>query len=449
MRTSALVSALALVLLSGCTNTAHNEAESDASWLSTDSSKKAFSHPFDGMSSSELDAFVLGRSFFTIPWVEAPSATTARDGLGPLYSANTCQHCHTRNGAGVAIDTEGEMQRALVLRLALFADENLNNVSKMQPDPVYGTQLSMNAIHDVAFEGYPKVSYEQIPYRYSDGTQVTLRKPKYRVEQLHYGSLDEKTRLSPRIALALVGLGMIEHIPEDAILANEDINDRNKDGISGKANWVMVENQKQLGRFTWKASAPSVLYQSANAAHNDMGLTSPLFPKENCTNAQEACMNATKGRHEFDLPQERLESIAYYITHLKIPKPRPFAHKEQAQKLFERLTCNRCHVERFETIDGKTIAPYSDFLLHDMGDALADGHVDALASKNEWRTPPLWGIGLYKAVSGEANYLHDGRARSIEEAILWHGGEAQGAKAAFVELEQSQRQFLIDYLGTI
>lgn len=432
-----------------------NKALFDSTIYSNDISKKAFSHPVEGMNNEELDLFIVGRSFFTIPWVEAPAATTARDGLGPLFSANTCKSCHPGNGAGVAIDEQDAMRRDLVLRLARFSGSNLNNVSKMKmgftPDPIYGAQLSVNGTHDTPYEGYSKVSYKEESGVYKDGTPFTLRVPTYSIEQLQYGTLHKETVISPRIALALVGLGAIEKIPQEAILKHEDVEDRDGDGISGKANWV-ISNQseeKELGRFTWKASSPSVIFQSASAASNDMGLTSPYFPKENCSEQQTECLEAVKGRHEFDLPQERLEAIAFYLKHLKIPQPRDFERKTEAQSLFNTLTCNRCHVERYTTSDGADIAPYSDFLLHDMGEKLSDGHPDFLATGSEWRTPPLWGIGLYKSVSGEANYLHDGRARSIEEAILWHGGEAENAKEAFMALKKEKRQLLVDYLGTI
>lgn len=410
---------------------------------SKDISKTAFSHPVEGLDDAQTDIFVTGRSFFHVPWVEAPSATTARDGLGPLFSANTCAHCHRGNGAGVAVDAEGRLRRDLVLRLAQH--------DRQRPDPVYGTQLSMNGTHDTPFEGVPEVRYTERRETYLDGRPYTLRVPVYKIAQLQYGPLHKATAVSPRIALALVGLGAIETIPEAAILAREDISDADGDGISGKANRVFDPdtNRTVVGRFTWKASSPTVRFQSANAASNDMGLTSPLFPKENCTAAQTACLNAPKGRHAFDLPAHRLDAITFYVTHLKIPQPRPFADKAAAQRLFAQLACDRCHTPAYTTSEGRRIAPYSDFLLHDMGPALADGVRDGLADGAEWRTPPLWGIGLYRAVSGEANYLHDGRARSVEEAILWHGGEALGAQRAFMALDARKREMLITFLESL
>lgn len=439
---------LTALWLSGCFE-ADNEHKTSVNMLtalpkemvSSDRSKQAFSHPFDGMDNTATDRFVLGRSFFHIPWVQAPSATTARDGLGPLFSANTCVNCHTRNGAGVAVDAAGRMQRSLLLRLA----------KDVGGDPVYGVQLSMNGTHDTPYEGVSRVTYSEKPGRYPDGTPYTLRAPVYSVTQLQYGPLDPGTLLSPRIAPALIGMGLIEAIPEAAILAAVDVEDADNDGISGKANRVLDpdRNITVAGRFTWKAAAPSIRFQSANAASNDMGLTSPLFPRETCTPVQTACLKAPKGRHAYDLPGQRLDAIAYYVTHLKVPKPRPGAEDAAAKKLFARLSCDRCHTPSFTTQKGRKIAPFSDFLLHDMGPALADGAMDHGAEGSEWRTAPLWGIGLYQTVSGEANYLHDGRARSIEEAILWHGGEAQAARTAFMALDTVERAMLINYVGAL
>lgn len=463
----ALLTAAACLLLAGCSDRTEREAQmpkepasatakiSDASakFRTGNGTKQAFSQPFDGMDDHETDRFVRGKSFFSVPWVEAPSATSARDGLGPLFSANTCLHCHPRNGAGVAVAEDGKMNRSLVFRLSVPENLNADIVLKtgFTPEPVYGGQLSMNGNGNVVYEGYPEVSYREQEGSYPDGERYSLRIPTYAISGLQYGPLDPEANIAPHIAPALVGLGLIERIPTEAILQYEDAEDRDKDGISGRANWVhdTLSGTKALGRFTWKAAASSVLNQTANAASNDMGLTSPLYPEENCTPSQTACNEAPKGRHAFDLPQSRLEAITYYLTHLKIPRPRPFEQKAEAEELFERLACSKCHVPGYTTEEGVPIAPFSDFLLHDMGEALSDGHTVFSAGPREFRTPPLWGIGLYAKVSGEANYLHDGRARSAEEAILWHGGEAEASKKAFQALSKEARRLLLHYLETI
>ena len=417
-------------------------------------SKMAFMREPKGLSNDEIDIFILGKSFFRIPWVEAPSATTARDGLGPLFNANTCMHCHPGNGAGVAVNKDGSMTRSLLLRLSHKEPKDAALIKKIgfEPDSTYGAQLSKNGNHDVVAEGEPVVKYENIEGEYPDGTAYTLRKPTYSVINKGYGAFDEDTILAPRIGSALIGLGQLELISEKDILAHQDIEDKDGDGISGKANYAFdpETNSTKLGRFTWKASATTVKHQTAGAAHNDMGLTNPLFPMHNCTKKQESCLKeAEKGRFEFELPAQRLDAIDYYLSNLAIPKQRdPEKHTEGA-KLFKSLNCTACHVERYKTASGITIKPYSDLLLHDMGEALADGRSEFLASGSEWRTPPMWGIGLYKKVSGEANYLHDGRARNIEEAILWHGGEAEQSKKDFMALGKISRQKVLDFLKSI
>jgi len=458
-----ILSITMMLVLTACTesNSEHavqkDKKVNDTSYhnfFTNNKTKDAFSQPISNLSYEEEDKFILGKSFFTIPWVEAPSATTARDGIGPLFSANTCKTCHPNNGAGTALDKQGEMSRSLLLRLSHKNSNNqkLLNINGFEPDSTYGTQLSRNGNHKVPFEGTPKVTYQEIKGTYPDGTKFSLRKPSYSIENLNYGALDKETVIAPRIGSALIGLGLLERISEKDLLAYADENDINNDGISGKANYAYSPelNKTVMGRFTWKASATSVKHQSAAAAHNDMGLSNPLFPLHNCSSKQKACLEeAKKGEHTFDLPQKRLDAIAFYLSNLAIPKAREIKKHKEAQKLFTSLSCIKCHVSNYTTKGGIKIHPYSDLLLHDMGEDLADGRSEFLATAKEWRTAPLWGMGLYKTVSKEANFLHDGRARSIEEAILWHGGEAQKSKDAFMQLSVTKRKKLLLFLETI
>lgn len=462
---------LSALLLSGCSEkntknentTDHNvstQVEKSAKktkirkYFTECNSKMAFMREQKGLNNDEIDQFILGKSFFRIPWVEAPSATTARDGLGPLFNANTCMHCHPGNGAGVAVNKDGTMTRSLLLRLSHKNPKDIKLLKKVgfEPDSTYGAQLSKNGNHNVVAEGEPVVSYEELKGQYPDGTSYTLRKPTYSVINKGYGEFDEDTVLAPRIGSALIGLGQLELISEKDILAYQDIDDKDGDGISGKANYAFdpETNSTKLGRFTWKASATTVKHQSAGAAHNDMGLTNPLFPVHNCTKKQAACMEESeKGRFDFELPAQRLDAIAYYLSNLAIPKQRKTEKHLDGSKLFRSLSCTSCHVASYKTASGIEIKPYSDLLLHDMGDGLADGRSEFLASGSEWRTAPMWGMGLYEKVSGEANYLHDGRARNIEEAILWHGGEAEKSKKAFMALDKSAREKVLDFLKSI
>ena len=423
-------------------------------YFTSNSSAKAFSKPFANMSSEEDGLFAVGKSFFRIPWVEAPSATTARDGLGPLFNANTCKNCHPNNSAGVATNKDGTMSRSLLLRLSHRTSNNQALIEKVgfEPDSTYGAQLSRNGNQKVLREGTPKVSYESIKGKYPDGTSYELRNPTYTIDDKNYGALDTQTVIAPRIGSALIGLGLLEQIPEKDLLKYQDINDSDNDGISGKANYAYSPeiNSTIMGKFTWKASATSVKHQSAGAAHNDMGLSNPLFPLHNCTSKQIECLKeAEKGRFEFDLPAKRLDAITYYLQNLAVPKRRELEKHVKGEKLFNSLNCTACHVPSYQTSEGVTIHPYSDLLLHDMGEGLADGRSEFLATGVEWRTAPMWGIGLYKEASGETNLLHDGRARSVEEAILWHGGEAQKSKDAFMALKKKKRDEVIGFLNSI
>lgn len=441
-------------LATGCKDNDIKESIDSGKYFTSNASKKAFAKPMSAMSSEEETLFYVGRSFFKTPWVEAPSATTARDGLGPLFSANTCRNCHPNNGAGVALSKDGSMSRSLLLRLShkTSTNQTLLKTVGFEPDSTYGAQLSRNGNQKVVKEGTATVTYESIKGTYPDGERYELRSPSYDIKDLGYGALDKETIIAARIGSALIGLGQLELISEKDILVHEDAEDMDGNGISGKANYAFdpETNTTKLGRFTWKASATTVKHQSAAAAHNDMGLSNPLFPQHNCTQKQKACLESVvPSGYVHDLPEHRLEAITYYVSNLAIPKQREVGEHRDGEKLFESLNCTACHVPSYKTASGITISPYSDLLLHDMGAGLADGRSEFLATGSEWRTAPLWGIGLYATVSGEANYLHDGRARSIEEAILWHGGEAQKSKAEFMALSKIDRNKVLMFLKSI
>ncbi len=414
-----------------------------------DTTKTAFSN-MQKLNTQEEETFILGKSFFSIPWVEAPSATTARDGLGPLFNANTCKSCHQNNSAGIVLNQDATLNHSLVLRLSIAQNihHDLINTIGFIPEPIYGVQLATNGNIKVPFEGKISVSYEKIKGNYTDGEHFELTMPTYSISHLNYGATSQNLNIAPRLALPLVGLGLLEDISAKDILKNEDVNDLDGDGISGKANKVYSPQHKimMLGRFAYKATAVDIKHQSANAALNDMGLTNPLYPQENCTQFEKECLNAPKDEAEFDLPIQRLNAISFYLKSLQIPKSRVNKNFLEGEKIFQSLECTKCHISTFVTQTGITIHPYSDLLLHDMGKDLDDGHVDFQANTSEFRTTPLWGIGLREKLSGGLYLLHDGRARSFPEAILWHGGEAQKAKEAFKALEKQSRKYLIDFL---
>jgi len=422
--------------------------QANKNFETADDSKQFLSKQNSNLLEEGIEKFILGKSFFTIPWVEAPSATTARDGLGPLFSANSCISCHPYNGAGSVFTKDGDISRSLVTRFSL--KNKIDTIHGFAFDATYGSQLSINGTKDVPYEGKPKLTYKKIVEKYPDGTKVILKKPIIGVVDLQYGKLSNETSIAHRIAPPLIGMGFIESIKEEDILKNQDISDENNDGISGKANFVydIKTGEKKLGRFTWKASSPTLLQQTAAALQTDMGLTNSLYPTKNCTQNQKECLEAPKGRDELDVPDERLEAIAFYIGNLKVPKPIQNKKTKKGKELFEKIGCTHCHIPSYTLKNGLTISPYSDFLLHDMGEGLADdGRIEFDAMANEWRTQPLWGIGKRGKILKQTNYLHDGRAKSIEEAILWHDGEAKNAKNSFKNLSKKERDTILKFLG--
>lgn len=430
-------------------------------YTTNDSSKLLFTKKLDDLSNKDEDTFILGKSFFKIPWVQAPAATSARDGLGPLFSANTCVSCHINN-ARAHIYNNNNISRAYTSRLSIPSKYTLehNKLIKYQgfiPDKVYGSQISINGTKDVKYEAKPIIKYKNKSMIYDDKKIVILSEPIHGVNNqlsdFSYGKLNKNTNISNRIAPSLIGLGLLDALSDEQILANEDINDKNNDGISGKANIVysLVHKDFRVGRFTTKASVATVLEQSAAAAINDMGLTSYLFPKENCTNSQKKCLEAPKGDVKrqagelFDLSEKRIKAISFYLKNLKTPKS--IITQTQGEKLFKQIGCVKCHIPSFTLKNGYNFKAFTDLLLHDMGKELSDGRNEFLAKPTEWRTAPLWGIGKYKTSSNKSmNLLHDGRAKNIEEAILWHGGESLEIKEKFMKLSQKQRIQIIKYI---
>lgn len=413
------------------------------------------SQPIEGLDDDGFERFILGRSFFVIPWVAAPSSTTARDGLGPLFNANTCKSCHVDNNAANILSNNGEPLRGLVFKLSQPEKHYLKPIHQgFVADPTYGAQIAINGVANVVPEAKPALEIKTKTIKLEDGEALQLSQFTPHLEDLAYGPLHQNTRISLRQAPALVGLGLIEKIPAPAIIAQADPADNNNDGISGRVNKVYDKRLKKtlLGRFGYKASQPSVLAQTADAAAHDMGLTNPYFVNELCGDAQEACQRAPKGRisslGQLDLPMPRLQAIAFYLQNLKAPKPKKLSEQaKKGQEIFTKLGCQQCHRESWQTSDGISFKPYSDFLLHGMGAALSDNRPEYLATASEWRTAPLWGLGF--KLRKRKRLLHDGRAASIPEAIVWHGGEAATHAKAYKQLSKIERNYLSVFLESL
>ncbi|RXK04850.1 thiol oxidoreductase [Halarcobacter ebronensis] len=425
--------------------------------LSSEKNESLLLKPIDGLNDEEYDKFMLGKSFFRIPWVEAPSATTARDGLGPLFNANTCISCHPSNGKGTLYNTNDDFSRSLIPKLSIKSDGSKEHKKQLElyglvKEPNYGNQISINGIHGVKFEAKANITFSEIEVRFPDGEVDTILKPHYALKDLQYGELHKDTTLTFRLAPTLNGMGLLDDIPNEQILKNEDEFDKDGDGISGKANYVYspITKKIQLGKFSWKATTTSIKHQAADAANNDMGLTTIYYPNDTCTDTQVGCKKSPKARDAIDLPELRLDAMTYYITHRKTYSAKETKEYKEGLALFKQIGCNKCHVDSFTTKAGIKISPFTDLLLHDMGEGLADGRSEFKATGNEWRTAPLWGLALHEKINKKTpRLLHDGRARDFQEAILWHGGEAENIKKTYMNLEKKKREKLIKFLEEV
>ncbi|GEA61480.1 di-heme oxidoreductase family protein [Vibrio comitans] len=428
------------------------------------SGTNAFSQPAGNLPMSDRLDFSVGNSFFRNPWVQAPASTDARDGLGPLFNTNGCQNCHIKDGRGHPPE-EGEVQTvSMLIRLSVPAssDEDKKRLITQGniPDPTYGAQLQDFAITGAKPEGKIQITYATHVETFSDGYTVELRKPRILISDLNYGPMSENVQLSARIAPPMIGLGLLEAIPDSQLLDWQDINDSNQDGISGKANQVWDEKQAKtvIGRFGWKAGQPTLMQQNAAAFNGDLGITSNIFIEENCTQPQTICQELPNGGSP-EVSDKILNFVEFYSRHLAVPNRRDTDDKSviQGQALFAQLGCDSCHKPKAVTkeltdlpaLSKQTIHPYTDLLLHDMGEGLADNRGEFIANGQEWRTAPLWGIGYTQEVNKHTYFLHDGRARNLMEAVLWHGGEAQQSKEAVLKLNQQERDALIRFLESL
>lgn len=449
---------VAVVLLSACGGEDGPAAPSIEEWLPGGATTNrlllgpnAFSMPAQNLTAEHERNFFSGNSFFNAAWVEAPSSTMARDGLGPFFNARSCSGCHFRDGKGAPPEDGEAPFVGLLLRLSVPGPDG------PEPDPIYGGQLQDQANPGVPVEAVPSVTYEEVRGTYDDGTEYTLLSPTYSITAPAYGPLPDDLMVSPRVAPHMIGLGLLEAIPVSRLEDLADPDDADGDGISGRIQWHGEGTERVPGRFGWKGDAPDVAEQSAGAFAGDMGLTSRLVPRDDCTDAQDACLSEPSGDDEAG-PEVRdniLDLTILYSRTLAPPARRAADDPTvlEGRALFYDIGCADCHVPSHTTADAalpelsdQRIWPYTDLLLHDMGEALSDGRPVAEASGSEWKTPPLWGLGFVDEVGAHSRFLHDGRARSLEEAVLWHGGEAEAARDSFRSLSAAQRDALIAFL---
>jgi CxxC motif-containing protein (DUF1111 family) len=400
-----------------------------------DRSELAFTHPMPTLDADGLDSHNLGRGPFRFTWTPPQ--------LGPLFNNTSCVGCHVNNGRGLPELDRGVFGSPALIRISV-ADGEPEVPGGPVPVPCFGLQLQDHATFDLP-EVRVTLSYTEIEDFLGDGTVVMRRRPELAVVLPNGDPFPAGVMMSLREAPALIGVGLLEAIPEATILAREDPDDADGDGISGRANFAWDEELQapRLGRFGRKATVPRVALQAAGAMVADMGLTNLIFPEAD---------GMTR-----DVNDEQFKNIVFHVSTLGVPAAADRDEiAERGRIVFGEFGCVGCHVPDQRTGDheirqlaNQSIHPYTDLLLHDMGEDLADNRPDFLATGNEWRTAALWGIGLAPIVQPGVGYLHDGRARTLTEAILWHGGEAIGRREAFRNASQSDRDALLAFLATL
>ena len=418
-------------------------------------SSQAFGQPMDGLTETEALEHDYGDKLFETTYVQAGTLNQLYAGLGPLFNNSSCTDCHQDDGRP-PFPVNLNKRTGFFLRVSAGNDPIRGPI----PLPGFGGQLQQNAVTNTSYmpEVHFMVSYEDREETFADGTVVKLRKPNYGVIDA-YTPFPAYGQLSPRIGSPVFGLGLLEAVPEAEVLSYADPFDRDRDQISGRANYVWSDEcqKTMLGRFGWKANTATIKDQCAAAMVNDMGLTNPLHAQEEQYNMN---VGWPKDRPAgaLEVSQAELHAVTLYCQTLGVPAPRNLDRPEvkSGYRLFDETGCTKCHRPSMTTGDSpiaalahQTIYPYTDLLLHDMGDDLADHRADFLADGKEWRTRPLWGIGLTLVVNGYESYLHDGRAQSIEEAILWHGGEAQEIKNKYKALSKHDRDQLVLFVESL
>jgi CxxC motif-containing protein (DUF1111 family) len=410
----------------------------------------AFGSAFPVMDGFKQSVHDVGDAAFEAMFVASPAVLNG--GLGPVYNSNSCVSCHVGDGRGRP-PFDGEPLQSMLFRISLPGS---GPHGEPNPIPGYGGQLQQFANYNVPYEANVEITYTYQTYNFADGNSYELRIPHYSFNN-YYSNWPGDALYSPRVAPAVFGLGLLEAIPEENIRARADESDYDSDGISGKANdvWDVLKEAYSLGRFGWKAGQPTVLQQSAGAYNEDMGVTNFIFPKESSFDQPQH----DNLDDDTELTDSLLHAVALYVRTLAVPGRRDAddAVVLHGKNIFYQAGCNNCHTPMqrtevnvaFPEISNQVIFPYTDMLLHDMGDGLADYRPEFKADGKDWRTSPLWGIGLTKVVNGHTFFLHDGRARNLMEAVMWHGGEAESSKEYVRNISASEREALIKFLESL
>ena len=448
-----------LLLASGCKEpetfpqSSLDERMSGGDATAFDAGSGAYGNPVPGLSARDEQVHAFGDKMFGTSFVQGPAPVFS--GLGPVFNQNACSGCHISEGRGKA-PSGGTRYESMFFKVSLPGSDPNGAPNAV---PGFGLQIQDRAVFGTQPEAKVHLQWNTKTVLLAGGESVELRYPTYTIQDA-YLPLPAGVLLSARVARPVVGMGLVEGIDEHSIIAHADPSDADGDGISGKPNYVhnyVTGEARTLGRMGWKASVADVKGQVARALNEDIGVTTSVFPHKNATGqSQMAAAYLAPGP---DLHDSVLHAITFYMKTLSVPARRDVNEPDvlEGQRLFKSIGCVRCHADVYTTkvnvafrpLSAQVIRPYSDFLLHDMGPELADNRPEFEASGQEWRTAPLWGVGLSRRVSGHTQLLHDGRARSFTEAILWHGGEAEKIKQTFSRLSSAQRSKLVRFLESL
>ncbi len=408
----------------------------------------------------------LGHAVFNTPWEPAGTPGAAdHDGVGPLFNSFSCDECHNEGADGHGPLGDGPAPQALVVELQ--SPLGSGATAAAAGDPTYGHVLNTVALPGVRPEASVEILYQERTGRYDDGSAWHLRAPHYVIGNLGYGPLAATTIIEPRLAPQLFGDGLLEAVPEAIITGGAHgagrVGDVAGAGNAGGASvaggapaWQWLDGRLQLGRFGWQGVSVSIRDQTTKAFAREMGVTSRERPHDDCTVLQRQCRSQPNGGDP-EVSDALLDAVVAFEQWLAVPTVNAATAAGPPDPLFVQLGCAGCHRPRLPVRlrdpDGRlivgTIAPYTDLRLHDLGMGLADRDVTGQPVVSRWRTAPLWGLGYRVNRERQLTLLHDGRARSIEEAILWHGGEARAARESFERLPRARRQALLAWLASL
>ncbi len=397
--------------------------------------------PWRPLTPSEQASFDLGYSVFNTDWVPANSPPGRIDGLGPVFNSQSCDACHNSRRRGRGPRGDGDAPPDLVIQLG----RRLPDGTVQRGTAEYGFVLNPLAVKGFRPEARISIRYEAQIRTLADGTRLELRAPHYQLSELSGPALPPDTVLMPRLPPPVQGDGLLERVPRGELERIAAAQGNGRDGVHG---WVALLGSRAdapVGRFGWQASEPSVASQVGNAFAREMGLSNPLVGYADCGVQDTACQSAPTGGMP-EVEPELFDAVVSFQRLHAVPVQRLPDLSSPGARLFVQLGCARCHRMTLRVGSNAAIHPYTDLLVHEMGEELADRDIAGSAARDEWRTAPLWGMNAAYASGQPPQLLHDGRARSVDEAVLWHGGEGRAARERFARLSADERRTLVSWI---